>query len=953
MIRQNSTMPIILSIEKTNSVLPSQFRYSYVHWLGNPLGVFANEDFHFKKYFAAGTEEGPIVIFGDTGTELHQVALLCGHTRTVTGISTSLHPDTFTSVSYDAVICGWSMRDGVCLYSFQANVKPGYIKAVNSSTNVDVLYLWSLGGTFYKLNVKTGETQLVLQSFGLTSLAPTLGDTVLFTTYNTICSYNTNTGEKTVHYFTPSIHKRQFACENGYVLTKRNRVQLYDMSYVYINSIVIEEFEEEEAILKVYWRSHKLIQIVTYLGNVINITLSKNDIEYSITKQIYPNYYKYVSFTNREQFLGVVGTTLISVQDENGERFFNGNKNKRNYHLSSGNCQQYYASDHTDYIKYFDRNTVVSRYNHSHSTVSSLYSIQYKGTEYLITGSMNGTITIYNKNTEEPLQQIPALSCPVVGIVQTPFMLGGFPRILAIGEDGSSCLFNLGDHRIHYLGNHFRPRKVYIYEQMGLIFVLYQGGTILMYNLDNPDPVSTLSVIPPKATLIWSYSSKNVSTSISATGTVNIGGKGVAFDTHNFSEITSFTQTDTILLENIVRIFKLCDEELKDQPGNLVFIGANQNPTFYYDKFSISGQLLYLASPNVIVNHWVASNIISSIIGIVTKKQSSRTFVECLPMLLQMLFEGSTIVQDITAPLIINIIPFLQSSDCQQMISSTLYQLNEGSIDNLSDPNKFLLSIAVCINENLVPASLTRPLFLYLKGSATLSSDVFHVALNILTYGIRVWFRESQHTDLFMFLIQSVDKYTASSYITSLSKAAHEDYAAFLQAFKQFFLSKPQDEPSQIMNINILANSMIDNPLGSFGTLLLARFICESGIHVLRSQLDLHKHIIKSVDYNDEVIAVGTPDGNVYGFSKTKLLFEINVFKSPVNLIFLSPNNDVCFAYSKEQKEYVLIGYGNVRKGMIFKEKPKIMQRMEVQQDNEIVTIVWKQDSTFDIVFNQ
>ncbi|EAX97395.1 hypothetical protein TVAG_374760 [Trichomonas vaginalis G3] len=941
-------MPIIVSTEKTNTVLPSQFKYSYVHWLGNLLGVFAYKEFGFLKYFAAGTEEGPIVIFGDTGKELHQVALLCGHTRTITGITTSLHPDTFTSVSYDGVICGWSMCDGICLYSFQANVKPGYLKAINSTTNVDLLYLWSLGGSFYTLNVKTGETQMIVQSFGITSLYPTLGETVLYTTYNSICSYNINTKEKITKRFEPSLDKRQWACENGYVSIKGNRIRIYNTSYIFMFSITVNELQENEPILKVYWRSLKTIQIITYLGTQIIIKLNAQDAEYSITKTPSPHYFTAVSFTNREQFLGVVCDNSIYVQDQNGERIFVGDNNNRNYHLSSGDYQHYYASDHTNYITYYKLNDAKSRYNHEHSRVTCLYSIQYRNTEYLITGSINGTVTVYTKNSEEPLFQYPALSCPVIGLVQTPFVINGSPRILAIAEDGSSCLFNMSDIRIHYLGNHFRPRNVYVYESMGLLFFQYQGGNILMYNLDTPDAVAVLSVVPPKAKLIWSYSIRKIDQSLTSVGTVTIGGKGIAFDTHNFSELKSLSSDDELFKNDCLKFIKLCDETSKSFDDQLVFIGADQNPTFYYKNFAIRGEILYMASPYVIVNHWVVCNMISTICGVNKANQNRKLCVECLPMLLEMLFYEHPIIQNIVSPLITSITQIIQSMDCQQMISTFI---SEESIDKLSNSNKFLTAITICVNENLVPTYWVKPLYNFLKNSTTATNDVSHVALNILAHGIKAWMKENPHVEVYQFLINSLERYNTSSYLTTLSKSAHEDYPSFLQAFKTYFFSKMEDEPAKMVAVNLLTNSMLDNNLAYLATITLSRLIVDFGLNDMKSHLELHKSIMKAIDYNDNYIIIGTYEGDIIGFSKNKQLFEIPLFKNPISYVSLSPSGDICVVACSKSKDYIALSIGGGVKGGIFKDKHKLLKAGKISGEGQNVKVSWKENNLFDIEF--
>ena len=563
--------PLLIGLESPYTTIPTKFKYTVTCWFDNVFGVFRSQQLTIKRLFAVGTREGPILIIGDTGEELHRMALLCGHSSEITCISkTFLQDEAFLSISKDGQLCCWSLLDGTCIFSTFLNIPTGKLQINFSPIDPNIIYIWGIGGLVSALDISKKEIIFTLQVYSLLSFTATTNKNLICITNNNIYILDELGNIKSSQKVIPSLTRQYFAQQCGLVSIDGKKVTLRLISHMLFYTGVIEEIEECDSIIAVQWKSPKIAVIVFISGLKLIFTADDNNVVTYQKEHYNTIMLTYASVNSANIIAGINSGSSIVVLEDGKIRELKPNKIGQCVHIPYRNQSKYYISKRSRSILYFNENERKKVFTLSKSKCTAIYSVKVRDFKYVICGTEDGDIFQFNKKTGSLYAMFPALCSRIVGFAPTPFFANGSRRILAIGADGSFCLFNLSDSRINFIGLHFKITSIYVNEVFNFIFTVYDDGSILCFNLDSPDPVGLYTVIPKNCTRVWTYSSTGiVNSGPLSLGYFNNAGYETIFDVIDIQKITKAVLNDEKFKEKCKLILELCnDPSLSPQNQN-------------------------------------------------------------------------------------------------------------------------------------------------------------------------------------------------------------------------------------------------------------------------------------------------------------------------------------------------------------------------------------------------
>ena len=173
---------ILIPMQHMTNKLPKITKFTCFSWLPT-FGLFRN----YQKLVACGTPDGQIVIIGLKNTKstsnsfpttsIHQIpssnfdylAILFGHSTSITDISMTLDSSLFISISNDSTICGWSTNDYSCIFRFFLDLNFGkfYFSLLPLCSNL--IWIYRSGESVFLVNISNGEIISHYDYFGLKS----------------------------------------------------------------------------------------------------------------------------------------------------------------------------------------------------------------------------------------------------------------------------------------------------------------------------------------------------------------------------------------------------------------------------------------------------------------------------------------------------------------------------------------------------------------------------------------------------------------------------------------------------------------------------------------------------------------------------------------------------------------------------------------------------------------
>lgn len=916
-----SDTPLCVSLQENDFIPPSNFRYTVTCWFGEVCGIYAKQNPKLLNYFAVGTREGPILIIGDTGSELYRVSLLCGHSNDITCIAKTLHMEIFISISSDGYLCGWSMLDGTCIFSYQTGVQEGDLMICPSQLNSDMIFIWKNGGFAYKFNIRKQKIVRCFPFYGITSFITTEERGVCVCNHQ-IITLNQSFEIESRTLINRDVIKQYVVCENGIIEKKGNTICFMSFDGALIYSKAVDELDEFDSISYASWKSANAT-VVFLSGKLIVFSNNENE-NYQITVV------DDLMMTNVVYYgtgmAGIHADNTIFVSDEKGIRKLNKKLKSQTIHIPDNSKPNFYISDRTNTIKYIVRGEEKRNYSLSDSSCRAIYTTKKRNEQYVICGSKNGVISVFNQKTCVLIISMPSISSSIISFAPTPFFVNGSRRFIAIGADGSLCLFNLSDSKTNYLGQHFRINQIFVNEAHCLIFVQYEDKSVLVFNLESPDPINIISIIPGGCVKIWSNSSTVITDELSSLGYTNVYGSEIVFNVYNFAKNTEPMENNELFTKEAMELFDILGYKQKEGKAkkSLILIGANNIPSFLYAPFAINESNLNEASPFIVVIFEMACSIITRITGI-PRKNLGYDYVNCLPYLTQMIFKSPPEISNNAVLLLLNVIPNAKPQDYAQMIS---YLITRDDPLKFEDHEQLLLAIIATFNEQLVPPYFLKPLFKILQKFSWEESNAKHVAFSLMTDGMKTWCKGYSPVQYYEFLIKALANDNTSVLAMMVVHCAYIDFLSFLQAFKNVFIKQIVDGQVYPQMISLITNaSLICENEGTHGTLLMAKLMSDFNLPLMDQHLEMHRSFFKNMDMKDEIIAIGTCDGLLSVFTKKKFDYDIHLFSRPISHVKII--NDfivICSIY--ERKYFVL---STTKKAGIFKnEKNRILEKNSI-----------------------
>ena len=980
-----------IGFEDNFTDIPTDFKYTCVCWLGNPIGYFSNKKFNFKTIFAIGTYEGPILLIGFDGSKLHRISLLCGHTSKVTSITLGFPSDTFFSISRDGEMIIWSCLDGSCLMKFpQSNALCGDYHIAVSPVDANIFYAWRFGGRVHSYHFKNQALDYEIPRDGVISCCPCVDGSLILVTYDEIIQYSHNiqySKSKSVS-LTLHIQRSQnsifISTQFGLIHLNKEKVVIYqtkDLQILFQSKF--KNITKDDYLIYASWPDNKIVSLLSLNGVFIkikNITqdpcveISQISMKLPITNSI---------FSPKNELINVIGEKQIMLfNDETKEIFYleerkrskikpNNNENYDQVNLSKE--QILFVNENNKILTTNRHNMLYSHcldgscisYEHpSNIKITAAFIVMLRNHEFIISGDNHGNISIFNNQNKKA--SFPLLTSSVISFCLTPFFNGGTPCIIAIGKDSSLGLFSLNDMRMSFLTTHLPIVAIYCIENFSLLFVEYDDGMFLSYHINDPTPISqhtTLNSFSKKATLIWRRTSYLHNEHVYSTFLYKIADKSISFSMINLNKFTdkdirkeedpnyknilisqaknfvSTMKTKAISLDNSSTNFQDFKDKQNTNPKSFVILGTSLTPTFFYEPYKLIGKLVFDTSPSISAIHWIAYQSFNSVLNDDEKEFSDDGMInsECIPFLTQLLFHTNERISKICTMYITSQLTALDSAIAQSMIS---FIVKSESISELLGYEKILLGIVAVRNSHLIPKKLLSKLFKELIAFANSTSHVRHIALIILVSGVETWLNESSHSDLFIYLIKQMFRETTSLYLSLLSKSAKYDFSVFLDSIESIItesLKKP-DEIERLLNL--LSNACFETPKGYLGTILLVKLLRlypQLENYIMRA-LSMHCLMFPAIDLVDKTILIGLPNGAIRIFQENFKDYEIQIFKSlSVDNVVLNEENIVCV--NMETKQFAFLSLTR-KKNKQIKRKPKITTTGICQGSGNKISIV-------------
>jgi hypothetical protein len=507
-------------------------------------------------------------------------------------------------------------------------------------------------------------------------------------------------------------------------------------------------------------------------------------------------------------------------------------------------------------------------------------------------------------------------------------------------------LFNLIESKINYLGLHFRINHIFINEAHRLIFVQYEDKSVLVFNLESPEPIKIISLIPSGCVKIWSNSSIVIHGKIPH-GAVSVFGSDIVFNVYDFSKGTESIVRSESLTKEAAELFEILGYKQREGEvkKKLVLIGAKKVPTFFYAPFTIDESNVGEVSPFIIAIFELACLMITHITDI-PRKNLKYDYVDSLPYLAQMVFESHPEISNIAALLLLNVIPNVNTHDYVRMISYLAKP--DGDPLKFENHEQLLLAIAATFNNQLIPPSFQRPLFKILQKFSWEESSAKHVAFSLMTDGIKTWCKGNSPVEYYEFLIKALADDSANIYTMMVVHCANLDFSSFLKAFKKVYSRQILNGQNNPQMISLITNASLNcREEGTYGTLLMVELMTDFNIPLMEQHLEMHRSFFKSLDIKDETIAIGTYNGKLSVFTKKKFNFDVYLFSRPISHVKII--NDLIVACSIYERKYAVLSI--TKKVGIFKnEKSRIIEKNKIDGDGTEVCISTNEEGKIEVV---
>ena len=165
----SSSFDLHIGVQQVKYEIPNNFKYTKFCSI-KPGKLFQSNYFQMTNLIAAGTTDGPILVYTDNFDLLTQVCLLCAHTSSITDII-QMENNYFVSSSSDGTIIKWSNDDCSFIESFPQIAAKGNILLSYHQPDPDFLWINTIGFSTFLFDLKNGVKVRSVETFGITKVS--------------------------------------------------------------------------------------------------------------------------------------------------------------------------------------------------------------------------------------------------------------------------------------------------------------------------------------------------------------------------------------------------------------------------------------------------------------------------------------------------------------------------------------------------------------------------------------------------------------------------------------------------------------------------------------------------------------------------------------------------------------------------------------------------------------
>lgn len=537
-----------IGVHQIKYQIPGNFKYSKICNIV-PGKLFRSKYFQITNLIAAGTTNGPIIIYTDQFKSLSHVCLLCSHSTSISDIIQLKNNCNFLSISTDGTISKWSNDDCSLVSSYQNIAIPGETKFALHPPNSNFIWVYTIGFQAFlfdlqkgvivkKINV-TGVTQLCFLDPKSCLLVKNLSLAILQFNYyqrfegrlleNSIKSIDLEVVESSALQF--QLNQNYYLNEYGLIRTNVRTWQIISPATFAIKlEGRIKGRVENDSISSAKFVNQNTLCLSTFGGRFIvySLKLTKNafcEIDYEILRfdyvispiDTFVNDFIVMAKMNFERDSIDINHTSI-VYQSNPKRIYslkfdnscsaNSNpKFTKVYHVPRISSGRIVESDGKSvfYIRNWEKggNSSFKYFGPSKITSMMSYESPRKKLEVIV-GCKDGTLSFFSENSCHPFHTEIVFSSPVVGLANIPMHIRGRKLLFAAAEDGTAAILRNRKVQMIYANNAF-PIDMAYYNELNESFILRRmDSSFIVFNIDQPGPIFLSSTILPNSIPIWS-----------------------------------------------------------------------------------------------------------------------------------------------------------------------------------------------------------------------------------------------------------------------------------------------------------------------------------------------------------------------------------------------------------------------------------------------------------------
>ena len=926
-----------MGVQPGSTSMPVNFRLTCFLWV-KAAGLFRG--FGFDNLVVAGTREGPLLVFGVGADEINRVAVLCGHKVEVTDLKTTIHAQTFLSVAQDGSICGWSSLDGSCRFVIDG-AGFGDFRLAICPWMADVVWLWSVGGGAVLVDLASGERTERVPDYGLVSFAPIASYVSCLAKSNVVVCV---TSERLVTYSVPpgEVFSDNVLCELPYsgciefAGLEYGIVKYSEHSWAIITPGSIEvvrgelvDVDESDSIAFVEWNSKLVLVFGTHSGvfNVVHLRLDKQEADRLEIDHV--DVWKVSDFVARIAFAEDIGIVFASRGRELGvlrkDKVIRGpcseHVQKKCIYATSCRLHSVLRQNGPKRIEeiHLLNNQVIDswEFDRQITAIKTRMDIKsLKNIRQLIVGFVDGSVCFWHNETASNYVYLSSLASPVIDIVIPPFRLNGSITTIFIGQRGQCSLFRFKEQQAIFGSVGFPLRSIH-YLQRGEILALgYMNGQFELYQIESKRHLCSTMMPPHDSVEIWSSMQRVVLTeSPLDTFVFRFPSSHLYFQILQVEKISERRSSDVKLEDFLEKYYNKEVVNSDKTSDSFVLFGCRRIPTLFYPPYRITASMLCSASPYIAATNYILFEVLCHHFNIkqlqLPADESGEILTYMIPIFVEMAFSECRHVGNMTVKTILRHMHRITFSVCQELVSP---MVGNEDISGLSDRDKMLLAVVVCVHPNTVPSCFRQDLYSFLVAQINSNTQGSMLSLSILLKGIELWLPyQDQNSPLLHVVLKGITIQKHFSVFENLISETAISRFRLLTLFVSSFQSIASDIYKEFgieylrRFINLYSVIIASSPPlhGSLITLELARFgerwssvpeVADLTYELIRVQ----ELLLLSVVVEGDIYAIGDANGDISLYKKGRLVYTEHLFDDPVSQVSLGKEYKRVLALSSE-----------------------------------------------------